>query len=133
MPQKIHLLDIILRGIMKIREGFVSNSSSTSFLIVGVCRCNDSRLAKLAEIDHWKEGGEGYNEGDTLVFLGGDYGYDPNEPYHPDYVGIDAEEGIRSNVTLTNLKLEFLSKAKALGVEFRESEVDLHYGEISSE
>jgi hypothetical protein len=39
---------------MKIRHGFVSNSSTTSFCIYGVCRDNDEELYKKFEVeDSW--------------------------------------------------------------------------------
>ena len=62
---------------MKIRNGFVSNSSSSSFMIVGVSKypSGDVRLAELAKADKCKHEGWGnFNEGKTLIFIGGDYG-----------------------------------------------------------
>lgn len=118
---------------MKIREGFVSNSSSTSFLIVGA-GVRDGRLAKLAKADQWEEGFGGYHLGKTLVFLGGDYECDdPGATFEPDYVGIDAEQPLKNNITVAELRRQFINRAQVLGVVFRESEVDLHYGEVSSE
>jgi hypothetical protein len=121
---------------MKIRNGFVSNSSSTSFLVVGVANYQDPRLAKLAELDEWKEGWGGYNEGNTFVFLGNEYDYDENDTpkdYQPHTVGIEAEKALKEGRTVAELRKEFVGKAKELGVTFRESEVDLHFGEVSSE
>lgn len=121
---------------MKIRDGFVSNSSSTSFLIVGVDNYRDPRLAQLALADKWEEGGQGYHTGKTLVFLGGEYTYDENDKptdYQPTYVGIEVEKMLKMGLTVDALKLMFINKAKALGITFNDSEVDLHYGEVSSE
>ena len=122
---------------MKVRNGFVSNSSSTSFLIVGANKHHDPRLAELAVADKWEEGFGGYHTGKTLVFLGNDYDYGSadEEPiaFQPYYVGIDAEEGIRNGRTIHELRDEFIKKAAALGITFRPEEVDLHYGEVSSE
>lgn len=120
---------------MKIRSGFVSNSSSCSFLIVGVGNYRDPRLAQLAEADKWTEGWGGYHTGETLVFLGSEYDYTGNEPgnFQPYYVGVEAELALKDGKTVTELKQEFIEKAKALGVTFAENEVNLHYGEVSSE
>ncbi len=121
---------------MKFRNGFVSNSSSSSFLIVGVDNYQDPRLAILAKADEWREGFGGYNKGKTLVFLGNNYymnDYGDKEKYEPYYVGIEVEQDLRSGKTVSELKKVFIAKVKALGVIFSEDEVDLHYGEISSE
>lgn len=120
---------------MKIRNGFVSNSSSSSFLIVGVSGYNDPRLARLAIADKWEEGWGGHHEGKTLIFLGSEYEYGDGEPtnYQPYHVGIDAEQALKDGKTVSELRKEFIEKAKALGVVFSEKEVDLHYGEVSSE
>ncbi len=121
---------------MKIRNGFVSNSSSSSFLIVGVDNFSDVRLSQLVERDGMEEGFGSYNNGKTLVFLGGAYEYDEKyNPvnYRPYYVGVEAEQALKDGRTVAELKKDFLEKTAALGVTFSEKEVDLHYGEISSE
>lgn len=119
---------------MKIRNGFVSNSSSSSFLIVGVSGYKDVRLSQLAEADGIEDGFGGYNVGKTLVFLGGEYPYDDmDSPTNYDYAGIEAELALKNDRTVTELKKDFLEKAEALGITFSESEVDLYYGEVSSE
>lgn len=121
---------------MKIRNGFVSNSSSSSFLIVGVSAYGIDNLSEtikeMAKADGCEEmGWGGYSEGKTLVFLGGE-GYD-DEEYAPDYAGIEVEQDLKNNKTIGELKQEFLDKVKALGFEIPEEYVDLHYGEVSSE
>ncbi len=121
---------------MKIRNGFVSNSSSSSFLIVGVNSYGDERLSQLAVADGVEDGFGGYNNGKTLVFLGGENEYDEKynpTNYKPDYVGVEAEQALKDGRTVADLKKEFLEKAEALGFTFSEAEVDLHYGEVSSE
>ena len=125
---------------MKVRNGFVSNSSSCSFLIVGVSAYGgrdgvdlSETVKEMAKADGCEEmGWGGYSEGRTLVFLGGEGGYD-DEEYEPNYVGIEAEQDLKNNKTIGELKQEFLDKVKALGFEIPEERVDLHYGEVSSE
>lgn len=121
---------------MKIRNGFVSNSSSSSFLIVGVNNYGDVRLSQLAVADGVEDGFGAYNTGKTLVFLGGEYEYDEKYnpiKYTPDYVGVEAEQALIDGRTVVELKKEFLEKAEALGITFSEKEVTLYYGEVSSE
>jgi hypothetical protein len=116
---------------VKVRNGFVSNSSSTSFLIVGI---HDQITAeKLAKKDGCKEmGWGGYSEGKTMVFIGNEGGYD-DEPYKPDYAGIEAETLLKQNRTVAEIKQIFVDKAALLGITIQPSQVDLHYGECSSE
>jgi len=122
---------------MKVRNGFVSNSSSCSFLIVGICGWSLTKdlsetIKAMAKADGCEEmGWGGYSEGKTLTFLGGE-GYD-DEEYAPDYAGIEAEQDLKNNKTVGELTQEFLAKAKALGFDIPEERVELLYGEVSSE
>ncbi len=129
---------------MKTRKGFVSNSSSTSFIIVGVSsdyRNVDSRIKDLVKADKpdLENGWGGGSDGTTLQFLGGEWDWDEEdadkqrESYEPYFVGIPAEEGLKADKRVSDLKKEFIAKAKALGVNYTEDEVELYYGEVSSE
>ena len=55
------------------------------------------------------------------------------DTYEPYYVGLPAEQALKAGKTVQELKKEFITKAQALGVTFADKEVDLHYGEVSSE
>jgi hypothetical protein len=128
---------------MKIRTGFVSNSSSSSFLIVGVANSDDKKfnekIHKLIKLDECTEGWGGTNQGKALVFIGGElaYGVDDDEvywrDYEPYYVGIPAFDKLCANLTVRELRLMFIRICKQYGVDFAENEVDLFYGEVSSE
>lgn len=120
---------------MKIRKGFVSNSSSASFLIVGVGHGGD-RAAQQAVADEWKEGWGGYHYGKSgLVYLGSDYDYEDDEDrnFQPYYIGVEAHEGLQNGRTFDQLRDEFIEASKELGITWRPNEVELLYGEVSSE
>jgi len=122
---------------MKIRKGFVSNSSSTSFCIVGISAYNpktyehETTVTDLARADDCNEmGGQGYSEGRTLLFIGGE-GYGEDEEYVPYYAGVEAEGDLKAGKTVQQLANEFVAKAKALGIVVPIEQVTLHYGECS--
>ena len=115
---------------MKTRIGFVSNSSSCSFLIVGID--NQELATEMAKADRCTEmGWGGYSSGETLVYLGGEGGYD-DEPYKPYYAGIEIEHELE-NKTIADLRKEFIAKAEDIGFTIPAEQVRLHYGEVSSE
>jgi len=124
---------------MKVRAGFVSNSSSSSYMIVGVANYGDPRLRELAEKDEAKWGWGGLNEGKRLVFIGNEADYETADDgqlmqdYSPYAVGVEAESGFRAGQSLDDLKKEFIKIAAGYGVTFTKNEVDLDYGETSSD
>ena len=81
---------------MKIRQGFVSNSSSTSFCICGIC-LGDDEVKELFGVDDcydlYKNEIEVYSEGD----------------YSPIYVGVDIDK-MQEDET----KAEFRHRVKKL-------------------
>lgn len=121
---------------MKIRQGFISNSSSSSFVIVGITDNpeNLELIKKLVEIEKVKdEGFGGCNEGKEFLYLGGEHYYDDKEPYVPYYVGINVEDKLEDR-TVADLRLEFIAKVKAMTeVELSPKDVQLHFGEVSNE
>ena len=121
---------------MKTRQGFVSNSSSSSFIVVGVSDedfCSKLLAAMKIYMDRdnpvegWVEyePGFGVHEGKPFDVIGS---YD-----YVSYVGFDIESDLKKGTSLNLLKKKFVELAKKIGVEVPISKVDLHYGASSSE
>ncbi|MEN6550056.1 MAG: hypothetical protein ABFE07_28775 [Armatimonadia bacterium] len=112
---------------MKTRTGFVSNSSSTSFCIIGVDDLDLVAELLAAEELNWKEDMEwgGSLEGNLLSFYGclG----------QAEYAGIDAEN-ILAKQGIAQAKKQFASLVKRqLKVDVPIGAVRLLYGESTSE
>lgn len=91
---------------MKIRQGFVSNSSSSSFLIVGA-DWTDLSLEAQEKLTGTKHGG---------YYNGGHGQFDCNDPHliivgddEPRYVGFDIEESLNRGETVPDLKVKLLT------------------------
>jgi len=114
---------------MKIRQGFVSNSSSSSFLIVGVSAHRSGvkeRVKELMEKDGCNEDEMGYGvgEGRNFMYYGG---------YEIDYIGLDAEKMLMKDMTVSEIRTEFIKRANKLGWTPNPKDIELYYGESSSE
>lgn len=114
---------------MKIRNGFVSNSSSSSFLVIGTD--NTSLIDELAQADHFDDSSGGYGvagEGDELVYYG--MQYDGHFDYG--YAGVEAAD-LLERMTLPQARIFVQEIFLKLGVEVDVEDIDLYYGEMSSE
>jgi len=120
---------------MKIRMGFVSNSSSSSFCIIGTE--NSDLIRKLAEAENksfdydgedWDDDkydyfGYGCNEGEVIDFYGDE------SPY---YAGIDLKK-FGEDISIKEMKKLFIKKVKKeLGVDVEEEDVALLFGECGN-
>lgn len=110
---------------MKVRLDFVTNSSSSSFLIVGVD--NEDLIKRLAEAEGIEEFecNFGVHEGKVVNFYG-----DYNEPY---YAGIEIAE-LLEDMNLRQVREYFKNKVREkLGIELNDEDIGLFYGEVGND
>lgn len=120
---------------MKVRNGFVSNSSSSSFCILGI---DNSKLIKeLFERDVFDEGQ--YQEYHDEIYFG--YGtcigkyleYYGEGLSYPIAAGLDATETL-SDMSINQAKEYFTAYVKEnMGIDIDPKYVNLHYGEAGNE
>ena len=129
---------------MKIRQGFVSNSSSSSYLIVGVT--DDELIKQLLKKDFPYQYDNGIYEGNFISFCCYDYLIDTDEvtedvekfvndlDYLPFIAGIDIEDLFRKqNKNLKEIKEYFIKQVKEkFDIEIDIKDVKFDYGEVSS-
>lgn len=112
---------------MKIRTGFVSNSSSSSFCVIGVT--DETVVKKLYEAEGLKQDEWGFPYGCDGGKVVSFYGRCVSECC----AGIPAEKTLQ-DMSIKQARLHFCDLVKKkLKVDIRPDQVDLHYGEASSE
>jgi hypothetical protein len=118
---------------MKIRKGLVSNSSSSSFCIIGIAGDFVDTIAERAGFDiddHYLSYGEWTQvdgkpiEYKDFLFLGN---------YEIDWIGFSAPEKLAEEKTLSEIKHEFIRAIfENFNISIPFDEVGFYYGEICS-
>ena len=121
---------------MKVRNGFVSNSSSSSFVLVGVSRWSNKDIAeKLLKALGFTE--ENFDEADEDIMCPQGFEVaDQGEFFNKinkislfvvdneiSCVGINIKNDLEAGKTVDEMKKELVNKAKALGVKIKVTDI----------
>lgn len=121
---------------MKIRNGFVSNSSSSSFCIIGIYNVECSWNRDSCCLKEYDE--SVYNEFNNLLRTEGEYNYynfdDSDISLYGNgeatYVGIDCQELIESGKSFDEIRDIFINKMKEFhNIDIPKECVHMYYGE----
>lgn len=117
---------------MKTRDGFVSNSSSSSFVAVGI-DCHHSKFQNLMvaikfdtdwqRYDDLKEHFDCYDFGQFKSKTTGIVVYDD------DFAGLEAEILFRRNLRLSEIKTMFIRQCNEFEIKLHRNDVNLRLGE----
>jgi len=112
---------------MKTRLGFVSNSSSSSFLIMGVT--NQNFIKDIASKLGLFYDGEYIDYNDSYGVVEGEF-LNLYGSCEPSYIGIDISDKIKVT-SFNDLKKEFQDNVKNnYNVEIPLEYIDMHFGEV---
>lgn len=122
---------------MKIRNGFISNSSSSSFVLVGISRWKKEKLfAEIFEALGFTEKEMTSADEDTMNPKGfdvsdqGEFSNDKNgislfvNDSEVSCIGLNIFDDLKNDKTVNEMKKEFMKKIKALGVEIKQSDIE---------
>ena len=108
---------------MKIRNGFVSNSSSSSFIVVGTDHEMETFLVKAGYDPDDASCGKAEYDGISVISI-------DHSPY---LYGMDIHWRLESGERVPDLKKEFLMIFKErFGIDVPEDKVNLEYGDADS-